>query len=102
MTDTLDAARSYYIQATSALADPRTQVLKQGDTFAIFDLFGNMHGVGRHQMGLFHRGTRFLSLSALTLGTDRALLLSSTVPEDNARVRVDLTNPDIFRDGALV
>jgi glycogen debranching enzyme len=101
VTERLDVDQSYYIQATSALADTRTLVLKQGESFAIFDLFGNMDGPGRHQLGLFHRGTRFLSRCTLSLGQDRALLLSSTVPEDNVRVLVDLTNPDIFRDGVL-
>ena len=36
---------TFYILSTSARIDDRTQVLKQGDTFAIFDRFGDIvHG----------------------------------------------------------
>ncbi|MGH9869956.1 MAG: amylo-alpha-1,6-glucosidase [Candidatus Polarisedimenticolia bacterium] len=102
MTRTLEpVGESYYILATPATGDTRVRVLKQAETFAIFDRSGNMNGGGRQQQGLFHRGTRFLSQCVLSLGADGVLLLSSTVPEDNARMLVDLTNPDIFRDGAL-
>lgn len=91
----------YYILASSSLADERNRVLKHGDTFAVFDRFGDIRAIGGEQ-GLYHEGTRFLSSSSLTLGGDRPMLLSSTVREDNATLTVDLTNPDIFEDGELV
>ncbi|HKY33790.1 MAG TPA: glycogen debranching N-terminal domain-containing protein [Candidatus Polarisedimenticolia bacterium] len=95
MTDVIRIDENYYVLATSALTDARTHVLKQGETFAIFDRFGNINAVGLHEQGLFHKGTRYLSRGTLRLGSDRLLLLSSTVLEDNARLLVDLTNPDI-------
>jgi len=93
---------SYYILATSARVETRPRVLKQGQTFAIFDRSGDMNGARGGQEGLFHRGTRYLSRCSLSLGPTGPLLLSSVVPEDNARMLVDLTNPDIFRNGVRI
>src|SRR5688572_7213349 len=93
---------AYYIHATSSRIDDRTQVLQDGDTFAVFDRLGDVHPYGRGQQGVFHRGTRFLSLHELELQGERPLLLSSTVRNDNSLLAVDLANPDFERDRAIV
>ena len=85
----------YYILASSSLADERTRVVKQGDTFAIFDRFGDIVPYGFGQQGLYHGGTRHLSRLDLRLNGVRPLLLSSSVREENDLFVVDLTNPDI-------
>src|SRR5262245_51317506 len=85
----------YYIVAPAPLAGERDRVLKQGDTFAVFDHHGDIRPVGMKEQGLFHEGTRFLSCLILRLGRGDPLFLSSTVKEDNAVLAVDLTNPDI-------
>jgi glycogen debranching enzyme len=92
----------FYIPATSTMADDRTRVLKHGETFAVFDRFGDIQQIGKKSQGLFHEGTRFLSQLELRLGHERPVLLSSTVKEDNALLAVDLTNPDICVDGQVV
>lgn len=92
---------AHYILATSAMADDRTRVLKHGETFAVFDRYGDVQPVGRGAQGLYHEGTRFLSRLEFTLHGARPLLLSSTVRDDNALLAVDLTNPDI-KDGDRV
>ncbi len=89
----------YYILASSSLADGRTEVLKQGETFSVFDRFGDMHQVLPGPQGLYHEGTRFLSCYELSLGTYRPMLLSATIKEDNALFTVDLTNPDLILEG---
>jgi glycogen debranching enzyme len=91
----------YYIVAPAPLAGERDRVLKQGDTFAVFDHHGDIRPVGMKEQGLFHEGTRFLSCLVLRLGRAEPLFLSSTVKEDNALLAVDLTNPDI-REGDQV
>lgn len=88
----------FYILASSSLADNRVEVLKHGETFAVFDRYGDIHQVMRGPQGLYHEGTRFLSQFELTLGTHRPLLLSTTVKEDNALLTVDLTNADLTSD----
>jgi len=85
----------YYIVAPAPLAGERDRVLKQGNTFAVFDHHGDIRPVGMKEQGLFHEGTRFLSCLILRLGRGDPLFLSSTVKEDNALLAVDLTNPDI-------
>lgn len=89
----------FYILATSSLADSRVEVLKHGETFAVFDRYGDIHHVLPSPQGLYHEGTRFLSRYEFSLGTHRPLLLSTTVKEDNALLTVDLTNPDMALEG---
>jgi glycogen debranching enzyme len=92
----------FYILATSPLADELGRVLKQGETFAVFDHFGDFKPVGLCEEGLYHEGTRFLSCLLLQLNKDRPLFLSSTVKQDNDQLAVDLTNPDVRHDGELL
>ena len=92
----------FYIRSSSARVDVRPRVLKQNDTFAVFDRFGDIETFGTGELGLYYQDTRFLSRLTLKLGKDRPLLLSSTVREDNAVMAVDSTNPDAWRDGEIV
>lgn len=103
MDDVIRWNGHYYILASSAMADDRVEVLKQGETFGVFDRYGDIHPVLPSPLGLYHQGTRFLSRFELTMGGQRPLLLSGTVKEDNALLTVDLTNPDILpeKQGAV-
>jgi glycogen debranching enzyme len=92
----------FYIRSSSPRVDVRTRVLKQGDSFAVFDRFGDIEPFGAGELGLYYQDTRFLSRLTLKLGKDRPLLLSSTVREDNAVFAVDATNPDVWRDSEIV
>jgi glycogen debranching enzyme len=92
----------YYILASSPAADEQNRVLKQGDTFAVFDHFGDIKKAGLGEEGLYHDGTRFLSCLLLGLGSERPLFLSSTVKQDNDLLAVDLTNPDVSEGGRVV
>jgi glycogen debranching enzyme len=86
------------VTGTERTSEP-PRVLKQGDTFGVFNQHGDID-VGGEQ-GLFHAGTRFLSRFELLLAGRRPLLLSSTISNDNAVFVVDLTNPDILIDGVV-
>ncbi len=100
--DIVEIEDRYYILATSSLADELDRVLKHGETFVVFDRYGDMKPVGLGEEGLYHKGTRFLSGMLLRLAQERPMLLSSTVREDNAMLEVDTTNPDVSKDGELV
>jgi glycogen debranching enzyme len=108
MMDTDEVLRisdRFYILSTSARIDDRTRVLKHGDTFAVFDRFGDVEGTGIGDLGIYgmyDRDTRYLSRFRLRLAGARPLLLSSVIKDDNALLAVDLTNPDISREGAAV
>jgi glycogen debranching enzyme len=92
---------SFYILATAPQADDRSRVLKHGDTFAVFDHYGDFKPLGLGEEGLYHEGTRYLSGLVLRLGTDHPLFLSSTVRQDNDLLTVDLTNPDLFEGSRI-
>src|SRR5215813_5218 len=84
------------ISGFASLQERRSRILKHGDTFAVFDQNGDAFaGPGRPE-GLFHRDTRHLSHFTLTIGGAPALLLSSTLRDDNATLTCDLTNPELF------
>jgi glycogen debranching enzyme len=97
-----DDISSFYIQATESIQERWPRTLKQGDTFALFDAFGDVVNPGLTPGGLFHRDMRYLSQMQLLLFGHRPLLLSSGVGGDNIVLTVDVTNPDIYQDGAIV
>ena len=101
MEEIISVNDQFYILASSSMADDRTRVLKHGETFGVYDRYGDIQPVGRGTQGVFHQGTRFLSRQEVFLNNDRPMLLSSTVKEDNALLAVDLTNPDLYRDGRI-
>src|SRR5947209_1098300 len=91
----------YHVLAASSLADERTRVLKHGDTFAVFDHYGDVKPGGLGEEGLYHEGTRFLSCLLLELEGGRPFFLSSTIRDENDQLSVALTNPDLLRDGKV-
>ncbi len=99
--DIIKVQDNYYILATTSPLSRFTRVLKQGETFAVFDPAGDIRSAASAEHGIFHEGTRFLSQSVLRISGERPLLLSSAIQEDNAVLTVDLMNPDIHVDGAV-
>ena len=90
-----------HILAASSLADERTRVLKHGDTFAVFDHYGDIKSGGLGEEGLYHEGTRYLSCLLLELEGGRPFFLSSSVRDENDQLAVALTNPDLLCDGQV-
>jgi len=96
------AATEFYILAPEVPVPERTFVLKHDETFGLFNDFGDIAAGARHEEGLYHQGTRFLSRLALKLVGGRPLLLSSAVRRDNLLMGVDLTNPDLYLGGNVL
>jgi glycogen debranching enzyme len=92
----------FYILATDSSAEEPKRVLKDGETFAVFDLHGDIQPNGPCQEGLYHEGTRFLSHLLFKLGHTRPFLLNSTVQKDNLVFVANLTNPDIYQAGRII
>src|SRR5262249_7209030 len=88
------------VVAASSALDDRTRVLKHGDTFAVFDHFGDIKPGGLGEEGLYHEGTRYLSCLVLELEGGRPVFLTSSVRDENDQLTVALTNPDLLRNGA--
>src|SRR5205085_8144784 len=89
-----DDDSQYRIEATGGFREPRSRILKHGDTFAVFNPFGDIAAGSGSADGLYHEDTRHLSQLELYLNGDRPLLLSANPGEDNALLTVDLANPD--------
>jgi glycogen debranching enzyme len=93
---------TFYILATDSTSDEVKRVLKDSETFAVFDRHGDIQAAGSGQEGLYHEGTRFLSRLVFKLGNARPFLLNSGVKEDNLLCVVNLTNPDVYQSGKLL
>jgi len=101
MQDGIWVDDQYYILATSARSARGSAVLKDGDTFAVFDSSGDIAASGSGEYGIYHDGTRHLSLLTLRLGSDRLMLLSSRTTTGNEVFGADLSNPDGLEQGAI-
>src|SRR5918912_3556407 len=107
-TDTLQApARaaagqetSFYIPATGPATRPR-RTLKHNDTFLVVDAHGDVGASAGGPDGLFHDDTRYLSRFEVLINGMQLLLLGSNLRDDNAVLKVDLTNPDFYSDKRL-
>jgi glycogen debranching enzyme len=91
-----------YIPAITSILERRPRTLKRGDTFAVFDHYGNVTSGDAGAEGLYHKDTRYLSNLRILVNGQRPLLLSSTVQDNNAVLKADLTNPDFIASGSLV
>ncbi len=94
-------AGPFYIPSTSSILEQRPRTLKHGDTFGVFDHYGDLASGGGSPEGLFHKDTRYLSDLCVLINGHRPLLLSSTVQDNNALLTADLTNPDFFSEDRL-
>jgi glycogen debranching enzyme len=83
---------SFDIPVTASTAGNR-HVLKNANSFAVFDEFGQIQASGPAAEGLFFEDTRYLSRLAMLINGARPLLLSSTVTDGNRMLSVDLANP---------
>ena len=91
----------FYIPMTGPAARPRRS-LKHDDTFIVLDGHGDIGASAGGPDGLFNCDTRYLARLELCLDEVQPLLLGSNLRDDNSALTVDLTNPDIYRDGRII
>ncbi len=101
MEDVIRVKDQFYVLATSSFADDRTRVLKYGETFAVFNRFGDVESAGVGEQGIYYRGTRYLSRFVLRFGSNSPQILRSTIQDDNAFLTVDMMNHDIYKGDRL-
>jgi len=92
---------SFYIPMTGPAARPRRS-LKHDDTFIVLDSHGDIGASAGGPDGLFNTDTRYLARLELVLDDVQPLLLGSNLRDDNSGLTIDLTNPDVYRDGRIV
>src|ERR1700744_5043691 len=90
----------FYIPMTGPASRPR-RALKHDDTFVVLDSHGDIGASAGGPDGLFNADTRYLARLELALDGVQPLLLGSNLRDDNSALTVDLTNPDIFRNGRI-
>src|SRR3989440_1602270 len=95
------AESAFYIPMTGPAARPRRS-LKHDDTFIVLDSHGDIGASAGGPDGLFNCDTRYLARLELLLDDLQPLLLGSNLRDDNSALTVDLTNPDIYRDGRIL
>src|SRR6201989_2322717 len=91
----------FYIPMTGPASRPRRS-LKHDDTFIVLDSHGDIGASAGGPDGLFNADTRYLARLELVLDEVQPLLLGSNLRDDNSSLTVDLTNPDVYREGRLV
>src|SRR6476620_11185536 len=91
----------FYIPMTGPAARPRRS-LKHDDTFIVLDSHGDIGASAGGPDGLFNADTRYIARLELVLDDVQPLLLGSNMRDDNSALTVDLTNPDIYRNGRIV
>ncbi len=102
MEDVIKLKDSWYIRASSSMVDLQTRVLKNGESFAIFDKFGDIQRIGIGEQGFFCDGTRHLSYFEMLVNKRRPMLLNSSASHDNILVSIDLTTPDLYNGSDLI
>ncbi|MEX0778830.1 MAG: amylo-alpha-1,6-glucosidase [Balneolales bacterium] len=90
-----------YTTTESVLTDDRVRTLNASDTFVVFDRWGDIRQHETPTHGLFHEGTRFISLSRFRLFDEQPALLNSSISVENDVLSVDLTNNEIYLDDEL-
>src|SRR5215471_13178056 len=93
--------QAFYIPMTGPAARPRRS-LKHDDTFIVLDCHGDIGASAGGPDGLFNSDTRYLARLELLLEEVQPLLLGSNLRDDNSGLTVDLTNPDVYRQGRIV
>jgi glycogen debranching enzyme len=84
----------YHVTGSAATSRRATRVLADGSSFAVFDVAGDMLSSPSEAFGFFHQDTRFLSHMEFQIGGESPYLLNSFLSDDNAQLRINLTNPD--------
>ncbi|NNF96798.1 MAG: amylo-alpha-1,6-glucosidase, partial [Halobacteria archaeon] len=103
MDDVIQVGGRLYVPTTSSRLDDRTRILKHGDSFAVFDRYGDIHSIGHGEQGIYFKDTRFVSRLDLRLADGRRpVFLNSTVKDDNNLLTVDLTVPEIRKGERLL
>src|SRR5579875_44115 len=89
----------FYILASSLTSRRSTRVLVDGESFAVFEVGGDILQSPLEPLGFFHRDTRYLSRFELKVAGEVPYYLNSYTSRENAQLRVNLSNPDLTFQG---
>lgn len=89
----------FYVLASSLTSRRSTRVLVNGESFAVFEVGGDILESPLEPLGFFHRDTRHLSRFELKIAGEVPYYLNSYASRENAQLRVNLSNPDLGFQG---
>jgi glycogen debranching enzyme len=90
-----EAGQDFQIRSSAQLSRRATRVLVNGESFAVFEAGGDIVASPDEPLGFFHRDTRYLSCFELKIAGETPYYLNSDVSQENAQLRVNLSNPDL-------
>ncbi len=85
----------FYIHASSLTSRRATRVLVNGESFAVFEVGGDILESPLEPLGFFHRDTRYLSRFELKIAGETPYYLNSDSSREKAQLRINLSNPDL-------
>jgi glycogen debranching enzyme len=92
----------FYIHASALTSRRATRVLVNGESFAVFEIGGDILETPEEPLGFFHRDTRYLSRFELKIAGETPYCLNSYTSTEKAQLRINLSNPDLsFEEKAL-
>jgi glycogen debranching enzyme len=99
----LKVGPDFYILASALASRRHSRVIADGRSFAVFDIGGDIFDYTTGgALGFFHCDTRYLSRFELRVHGDTPYLLNSYLSNDNAQLRINLTNSDLrAHDGTI-
>jgi glycogen debranching enzyme len=98
----IKAGSDFHVQGSARTARRATRVLVNGESFAVFEVGGDILETPDEHLGFFHRDTRYLSRFELRIAGETPYCLNSYASQENAQLRINLTNPDLgFREEEL-
>src|ERR1051325_11047274 len=101
-SERIQVGNDYYLLASSLAPRRPRQLLSHAESFAIFDLAGDIPLTGLDPFGLLHRGTRFLDRFELRVNGNLPILLSSVQSDDGCELVTHLTNSDEAQNGEII
>jgi glycogen debranching enzyme len=85
----------FYIHASALTSRRATRVLVNGESFAVFEVGGDILETPEEPLGFFNRDTRYLSRFELKVAGETPYCLNSYRSSENAQLRINLSNPDL-------
>jgi glycogen debranching enzyme len=95
----LKVGSDFYVLASALASRRASHVLANGQSFAVFDVGGDLLDYPLEALGFFHRDTRYLSHFELRIDGSTPYFLNSYESDDKVQLQVNLTNPDLNAHG---
>jgi glycogen debranching enzyme len=98
----IQVGSDFYIHASSLTSRRATRVLVNGESFAVFEVGGDILESPLEPLGFFHSDTRYLSRFELKIAGETPYFLNSYTSRENAQLRINLSNPDLGVHGEAI